>query len=73
VKLSEATELRALWIAAEKAVATGQSYTIAGRSLTRVDAAFIASRVAYSDSLVSGLNSGRGADVRLQRVVPRDV
>lgn len=35
--MSNATEMVALYTAAERAVLKGQSYTINGRSLTRVD------------------------------------
>ena len=35
--MSEATDMLALYIAAEKAVLEGQSYSIAGRSMTRAD------------------------------------
>ncbi len=35
--MSTATDMVALYIAAEKAVLNGQSYTIAGRSLTRAN------------------------------------
>ncbi len=71
--LAEARELRSLWLDAERAVATGQSYTIGSRSLTRADARLIAERLAYYDSLVTALTAGRAPGVRAVRVIPRDL
>ena len=51
------------WLAAEDKVASGQSYTIAGRSLTRADLGMIGDRVAYWDSYVKRLDRG-GIKVR---------
>lgn len=60
-------------MAAELAVASGQSYTIGGRTLTRADARYIGERLAHYDGIVSSLESGRAAGIRVQRIVPRDV
>lgn len=73
LSLSEATQLRAAWFAAEMAVAGGQSYTIGDRQLTRADAKLVHSRFVYYDRLVTGLSCGRGAGVRAFRVMPRDL
>jgi hypothetical protein len=62
-----------MWLDAEEAVATSQSYTIAGRSLTRANLAEIGKRIAYYRAEVAALESGRGAGMRVQRVMPRDV
>lgn len=70
--LPEITALRAAWYAAELAVATGQSYTISGRTLTRADAAFITKQLAKYDAQLSALTAGRGRGVRAIRVIPRD-
>ena len=35
------------WLAADRAVSTGQSYSIGGRSLSRADAQEILSRITY--------------------------
>ena len=49
----------AAWEAADDAVASGQSYQIAGRSLTRADAAFIEQKLdklyAEKDRIVNGV------------------
>ena len=41
ISLKQAREHLNIWLEADKAVATGQSYSIAGRTLTRSDAAEI--------------------------------
>lgn len=45
------------WLAADLAVAKGKSYSIQGRSLTRVDAETIKSQIAYWQSIVNSLNA----------------
>lgn len=42
----------ATWLAADQAVATGQAYSVAGRSLTRVDAATIRQQITYWQRIV---------------------
>jgi len=58
------------WIAADLAVATGQSYTIGGRSLTRANAAEIRRNIDYWNRWVQRLSKGGGMTVRLG--VPND-
>lgn len=58
------------WIAADLAVATGQSYTIGGRSLTRANAAEISKKIDYWNRWVQRLSAGSGMTVRLG--VPND-
>jgi len=58
ITLAQAEAKLTLWLAAEEAVATGQSYTIAGRSLTRADAGVIGERVTYWDKKVKSLDRG---------------
>jgi len=69
--LAEAQTLLDLWIAADKAVATGQSYTIGGRSLTRTNAREITEKIKFYQGQVNALTDGGGAVVK--RVVPRDI
>jgi len=71
--LDEAQALRAAWLAAELAVASGQSYEIGGRSLTRADARYIGERFAYYDRVVTALQAGRAPGPRAVRVMPRDL
>lgn len=56
--LSQAEAKLALWMAADDAVATGQSYSISGRSLTRADAAIIGEKIEYWNRQVQRLSRG---------------
>ncbi|WP_265822532.1 DUF6148 family protein [Geovibrio ferrireducens] len=56
------------WLEADKAVATGQSYTIGSRALTRADAAEIRSNIDYWERKVKTLS--RGGGFRRVQVVP---
>ncbi len=55
ITLSEAEAQLALWIAASSAVASGQSYSIKDRSLSRVDAQEIRNQIDYWQNWVSRL------------------
>ena len=54
----QAEEQLAVWLAASIAVASGQAYSIAGRSLTRANAAEIRNQIEYWDSKVQTLSRG---------------
>ena len=72
--LAEANEMLQLWIEAEKAVSTGQSYSIAGRSLTRVNMKEIREAQRYWESEIYRLqNNVNSRGARVLRVVPRDL
>lgn len=61
--LAQAQAQLDLWIAADAKVATSQSYSIAGRSLSRADAAEITNKIVYWNAQVKLLTnsaSGRG-------------
>lgn len=73
LSLDEATQLRAAYLAAQLAIASGKSYTIGTRTLTRADEAFIARKFAEYDQLVDSLKAGTGGGVRIFRVMPRDL
>lgn len=62
-----------LWLEADAAVATGQSYKIGTRSLTRADVSEIAERIRFWRKEVNRLESGRKGGVRVLRAVPRDL
>jgi hypothetical protein len=47
------------WLAADRAISTGQSYSVGGRSLTRADAETILSRITYWQRVVDGLKGYR--------------
>ncbi len=51
------------WLAASTAVVSGQSYSIAGRTLTRVNASEIREQISYWNKMVTQLSRG-GISVR---------
>ena len=57
-----------LWLEAEKAVATGQSYTIGRRSLTRPDLSEIRRQIAFWRGEIARIEGKK-----ITRVVPRDL
>ena len=66
------THLQA-FLEAEIAVATGQSYRIGSRSLTRADLSGIKERIHFWSNEVERLESGRPKGIRQMRVVIRDL
>lgn len=63
ITLAQAQAQLQLWLDADTAVSGGQSYSIAGRSLSRADAATITEKIKYwNDTVVrlSRAQSGRG-------------
>lgn len=69
--VEEAREYLQLWLDAEKAVATGQSYKIGSRSLTRANLTDIAERIKFWRNELAKAQSGR-VGARVLRGVPRD-
>lgn len=55
ISLSQATAQLALWLDADAATATGQSYTINGRSLTRANATEITDKIQYWSKVEASL------------------
>lgn len=72
ITLSDAQEMLDLWVEAERAVTTGQSYKIGSRSLTRADVSEIAKRINFWRDEVDRLENGGGRGARVLRAVPRD-
>lgn len=65
ITLAQAEEKLALWLAADDAVARGQSFTINGRILNRTNARTIQERIDYWNGMVGRLSSGnKGVRVR---------
>jgi len=56
ISLTEAREQLDAWLAASKAVASNQSYSINGRSLTRADAGEIQSQIEFWEKRVLTLS-----------------
>ena len=58
ITLAQAETQLASWLAADTAVATGQSYSIAGRSLTRANAKEIRDNITFWDKHVKRFTRG---------------
>lgn len=71
-EIEQNKELLKLWLEAEKAVATGQSYSIGNRTLTRVDAKTIIERIEYYEKRIKALESGKQGGIRFKRAVIYD-
>ncbi len=64
ITLAQAQAKLTLWMAADDAVANGQSYSIAGRTLTRANSAEIMKNINYWNGMVKELSAGGGVSVR---------
>ncbi|MFH2074948.1 MAG: DUF6148 family protein [Pseudomonadota bacterium] len=58
ITLAQAQAQLTAWLAASTAVASGQAYSIAGRSLTRANAAEIRNQIEFWDGKVKTLTRG---------------
>jgi len=58
ITLAEAETKLALWMEADNKVASGQSYSIGGRSLSRADAKMIQENIKFWDRKVKELSDG---------------
>mgnify|MGYP001617755967 CR=1 FL=1 len=67
ITLATAESQLTSWIAADTACASGQAYSIAGRALTRANAAEIRNNITYWDSMVKRLTRG---GVRIRGATP---
>lgn len=78
ITLEQAQEQLSMWLEANKAVSSGQSYTInssnGGRTLTRANATEILNQIKFWEKKVSQLISSQQKKTRnrVYRVVPRD-
>jgi len=60
-----------LWLEAETAVATGQSYQIGNRSLRRADLEQIREQIQYWDGMVQQLSASAGQrGIRVRGITP---
>lgn len=71
ITIDEARANLQMWLEAEKAVATGQSYKIGTRSLTRANLSDITERIQFWRNEIAKLESGRNG-AKVLRAVPRD-
>ncbi|KJD45989.1 DUF6148 family protein [Paenibacillus terrae] len=71
--LAEAQMMYKLWCDAETALATGKSYTIAGRSMTRTDMNVVLERKRYYGRIVDDLeNPGVKRRSKVRGITPFD-
>lgn len=70
--LSLVQEMYDLYVKAEKAVLTGQAYSIGDRTLTRVDLRWVVAEREKWGAKLTQLQSSEPIGIRVQRVVPRD-
>jgi hypothetical protein len=68
ITLEQAQAKLDAWMAADDAVAGGQSYSIGGRSLTRANAAEIRANIEFWERRVIRLSNGSGIRVRQGQV-----
>lgn len=64
------------WLAAELALSTGQSYSIAGRSLTRADRVDVMEQIKYWQKQLDDIQrceQGLGPRRKVRRYVPIDL
>ena len=69
ITLAQAESNLEKWIAASEAVANNQSYSIAGRSLTRADASDIQKMIDYWQGWVTKLSAATGSGRRIRYAV----
>lgn len=71
ITIEEARENLTMWLDAERAISTSQSYKIGTRSLSRADLSMVASRIAFWRNEIEKLENGQRG-LRIVRAVPRD-
>ena len=72
ITIDAAKENLQIWLEAQKAVSTGQSYKIGTRSLTRASLSDILKMIRYWQNVIDELEAGVGRGARVLRGVPRD-
>jgi hypothetical protein len=73
LSLTEAQQLRGDYFAALRALASGKSYTIGTRTLTRSDERWVEAQFQKYDRMVDELQAGQApGGLRVIRAVPRD-
>ena len=72
-RLKTALRMRDGWLKAEAALMTAQEYRMGSRLLRRVDLSDIASRIKFWENEIDKLESGAVSNMRVQRVVSRDI
>ena len=72
VDIAQARSMRDDWIAAERAVMTGQSYSIGGNQITRADLSKIRESIEYWNKKLRSLEGTRKKR-RFMGIIPRDL
>ena len=72
ISIEEARGTLRMWLDAERAVATGQSYKIGSRSLTRANLADIRESIQFWRREIARLEA-KQSGARVFRAVPRDL
>ena len=67
ITLAQAESQLALWLAASEAVATSQSYSVSGRSLTRADAKEIRENIDYWQAKTVQLDAAASSGASARR------
>lgn len=72
ITLAQAEAKLAEWLAADTAVASGQSVTIEGKSISRANSAEIRNNIQFWNSMVQSLtaSASRGSGIRVRGVTP---
>jgi hypothetical protein len=73
ITLEEARASYKLWREAESAIATGKTYTIGSRSLTRVDMKTVLERIRYWGRVVDDLENPGRRRTRTRAFTPFDI
>ena len=68
-----AIEMRDLWLDAQEALATGKSYKIGTRQLTRADTSEIQEWIGYWEDKITKFENGRRKKQKMVLGVPRDL
>jgi hypothetical protein len=70
ITLAQAQTQLDLWVAADTAVASGQAYSIQGRSFTKVDAGEISKKIDYWARMVTQLTNSTTGGARVRYGMP---
>lgn len=73
ITLEEALMNYNLWREAERSLATGQSYSIAGRTLNRIDMPTVLERIRYWGRIVDDLENPGRRRTRTRAITPFDI
>ncbi len=71
--LAQARQHLDAWLGADIAIASGKSYKIGSRTLTRADASEVRERILFWEAEVARLEANRKRGARVLRVIPRDL